>query len=70
VVATNFHRFPTYFLVANVVVVPLAGVMLGLSLAYMAVPCAVTAWPLDLLIRLAEWVTAQVASWPGAVVEI
>ncbi len=70
VVATTFHRFPTYFLVANVVVVPLAGVMLGLSLAYMAVPCGVTAWPLDLLIRLAEWVTAQVASWPGAVVEI
>lgn len=70
VVATVFHRVPVYFLVANIVVVPLAGLMLGLSLAYMAVPCAATAWPLDLLIRLAEWVTATVASWPGAVVEI
>ena len=70
VVSTTFHRFPTYFLIANVIVVPLAGAMLGLALAYMAVPCTVTAWPLGVVIDLSEWVTTHVASWPGAVIEL
>ena len=70
VVATTFHRLPVYFLLANMVIVPLAGVMLALSLAYMALPCSVTAWPLETVVNAAERFTAWVASWPGAVVEI
>lgn len=68
VVATTFHRLPVYFLIANIVIVPLAGVMLFLSLAYMAVPCTLTAWPLHWLITFCEWLTGWVASLPGAVV--
>ena len=70
VVATTFHRLPVYFLIANIVIVPLAGVLLFLSLAYMALPCDVTAWPLYWLTRFCEWLTAWVASLPGAVVEV
>ena len=70
VVATTFHRLPVYFLIANIVIVPLAGVLLTLSLAYMAVPCEVTAWPLYWLTHFCEWLTAWVASLPGAVVEV
>ena len=70
VVATTFHRLPLYFLIANIVLVPLAGLLLALSLTYMALPCDVTAWPLYWLIRFCEWLTAWVASLPGAVVEV
>ena len=35
VVVATFHRLPLYFVVANVIVVPAAGVILGLSLLYM-----------------------------------
>ena len=70
VVVTTFHRLPLYFLIANTVIVPLAGLLLALSLAYMALPCDVTAWPLYWLIRFCEWLTAWVASLPGAVVEV
>ena len=64
-----FHRLPLYFLIANCVTVPLAGVLLFFALAYMAVPCAVTAWPVDLLTRAVEDVSSWVAALPGAVVE-
>lgn len=70
VVVTTFHRLPIYFLIANIVIVPLAGVLLFLSLAYMAVPCDVTAWPLYWLTCFCEWLTSWVASLPGAVVEV
>lgn len=70
VVATTFHRLPVYFLIANIVIVPLAGVLLFFSLTYMALPCDVTAWPLYWLTRFCEWLTAWVASLPGAVVEV
>ena len=64
-----FHRLPLYFLVANVAVVPLAGVVLALSLLYMALPCDVTAWPLGVMLKGMRWLTEWVASLPGAVVE-
>lgn len=70
VVATTFHRLPVYFLIANIFIVPLAGIMLFLSLVYMALPCSLTAWPLHWIILLCEWLTSWVASLPGAVVEI
>lgn len=69
VVVATFHRLPLYFLVANVVVVPAAGVILGLSLLYMLLPCGVTAWPLELLMRGVDALTAWVSSLPGAVAE-
>lgn len=69
VVVATFHRLPLYFLVANVVVVPAAGVILGLSLLYMLLPCGVTAWPLELLLRGVDALTAWVSSLPGAVAE-
>jgi len=65
-----FHRMQPYFLIANVVIVPLAGVILALAVAYMAVPCAVTAWPLGIALKSAEWLTETVAGLPGAVVEV
>ena len=68
IVATTYHRLPVYFLIANVVIVPLAGLMLFFSLAYMAIPCSLTAWPLHWLIGGCEWLTAWVASLPGAVI--
>lgn len=70
VVASTFHRLPVYFLIANIVIVPLAGVLLFLSLAYMVVPCTLTAWPLHYLISACEGLTSWVASLPGAVVVV
>ena len=70
VVATTFHRLPVYFLIANTIIVPLAGLMLFLSLLYLAIPCDLTAWPLHWIITACEWLTTWVASQPGAVVEI
>ena len=70
VVATTFHRLPVYFLIANLVIVPLAGLLLFLALVYMALPCEATAWPLYWLTYASEWLTSWVASLPGAVVTI
>lgn len=69
VTVTTFHRLSLYFLIANVVIVPLSGVLLFFALAYMTVPCDVTAWPTALLTQATESVTTWVASLPGAVVE-
>ena len=63
-----FHRFHPWFLLSNVVVVPLAGLALLLALAYVALPCGATAWPLEWLLRLVETFVGGVASLPGAVV--
>lgn len=64
-----FHRFYPYFLIANVLIVPLAGVILMLSLLYMALPTSLTAWPLDLILRGVEALTSWIASLPGAVIK-
>lgn len=64
-----FHRFQPYFLIANIIIVPLAGVLLLLSLLYVAFPASATAWPLDIMLRFAESVTAWVASLPYSVIE-
>ena len=69
VVVATFHRLPLYFIIANVIVVPAAGFILGLSLLYMLLPCAVTAWPLQLLLRGTDALTAWVGSLPYAVAE-
>ena len=68
-VLATFHRLPLYFIIANIVVVPAAGVILGLSLLYMAAPCMVTAWPLQMLLRGTDALTEWVGSLPYAVAE-
>ncbi|MBR6291351.1 MAG: ComEC/Rec2 family competence protein [Bacteroidales bacterium] len=65
-----FHRMQAYFLIANVLIVPLAGAILTMSLIYIALPCAMTAWPLGWTLRGAEWMTERVSALPGAVVEV
>lgn len=69
VVVATFHRLPLYFIIANVIVVPIAGVILALSLLYMIVPCVATAWPLEMLLRGTDTLTGWVGSLPGAVAE-
>lgn len=64
-----FHQFQPWFLVANVVIVPAAALLLGLSLLYLALPCGVTAWPLDQLLGFCDHFTAAVSRLPGAVVD-
>lgn len=69
VTLTVFHRIYPYFLIANVAIIPLSGVTLGLALAYMAVPCQLTATLLHLPLALTMWLTRLVASLPHAAVE-
>ena len=68
VTLTTFHRFQPYFLIANILIVPLAAFILAFSLLYMALPCGVTAWPLELMLRVTEAVTSFVSSLPGSVI--
>lgn len=70
VTLTTFHRFQPYFLIANVLIVPLSAFILGFSLLYMALPCTITAWPVEILLRTTEAITSWVASLPGAVIEL
>ncbi len=65
-----FHRLQPYFLIANAIIVPLAGVILALSLAYMAVPCGATAWLLHWPLVGTVWLTQLVATLPAASVEV
>lgn len=65
-----FHRIQPWFLIANVVIVPLAGVILALSLAYMAVPCHITAWMLHWPLVATGWLTNHISMLPMASVEI
>ncbi|MCR5192381.1 MAG: ComEC family competence protein [Bacteroidales bacterium] len=66
-----FHQFPVYFLVANMVVIPFAGILLGsviVMLAFSWLP-----WAFSVLSKLVgaelsatQWVTSTVSSWPNA----
>lgn len=66
VTLATFHQFHPWFLIANVVIVPAAALLLGLSLLYLLLPCAVTAWPLSLLMDLVDNLTAAISRLPGA----
>lgn len=70
VTLTVFQRIYPYFLIANIVIVPLSGLILGLSLAYMALPCGVTAWLLHPPLSVALWLVKQVSLLPHSVVQI
>lgn len=69
VVVATFHRLPLYSLVANVVVVPAAGIILGLSLLYMLLPCAATAWPVEAVLRFVDGFTGLLQGLPWAVID-
>lgn len=69
-----FHQFPTYFLVANIAIVPFAGLLLGSVL--LLVIAAGWPWGCDLAVQLLRWelaaadaVTRWVASLPCALIE-
>ena len=70
VALATFHRMQPYFLIANILIVPLAGIILALALIYMAVPCTLTALPLGWLLKVANWLTDSISALPGAVVEV
>ncbi len=69
VVVVVFHRLPVYFLIANSVIVPLAGILLACALVYVAIPSGFTAWPVEVLTDFADGITRWVSSIPGAVIE-
>ena len=64
----SFHQFQPYFLIANIIIVPAAGILLACSILYMALPCTFTAflahWPLWFCDRL----TNGISNLPGAVI--
>lgn len=69
IVVATFHRLPLYFLIANIIIVPAAALLLGLSLLYLAIPCALIAWPLQLILHLSDLLTTWVSSLPYATVD-
>lgn len=66
VTLATFHQFQPYFLIANIVIVPLAGLILALSLLYLVLPCVVTAWPLGWLLTGCDWLTQGISRLPEA----
>lgn len=68
-IVARFHRLPLYFLIANLLVVPLAALILAASLLYLALPCPVTAWPVSLLLGFSDSVTSWVSTLPMAVID-
>lgn len=68
VTLATFHQFQPYFLIANIVIVPIAGILLALSLLYMLLPCALTAWLLEWPLRGCDWLTHSISLLPGATI--
>ena len=67
----TFHQFPLFFLIANVVIVPAAGLILALGLLCIAFPCSVAiATPLGALLQAIDWLTAHIAALPHSTLHI
>jgi competence protein ComEC len=69
-----FHLFPVYFLITNLIVVPLAGVVVYLSLAVLAaglmhISFPWIAWPLRWCLEFMQGAVSFIQSLPGAVLE-
>lgn len=68
VTLSTFHTFQPYFLIANIIIVPLAAIVLGLSLLYMILPCPLFASPLWWLLECSDRLTAAISRLPGATI--
>lgn len=69
-----FHQFPLCFLIANMVVVPFAGLLLGSVIVMVAFawwPWLFGIWGsvVSFELRITEGVTSAIASWPHATIE-
>lgn len=64
----TFHQIQPYFLIANILIVPLAAVLLFTSLLYMALPCPITAWPPNQLFRCCDALTSGISHLPHATI--
>jgi len=69
-----FHQFPVYFLIANMVVVPFAGLLLGsvilmVALAWWPAVFALLGGVVSAEIAATEWVTSLVARLPHALIQ-
>lgn len=65
---STFHQFYPYFLIANIVIVPIAAIILGFSLSYLALPCGLTAFLVKWPLWFCDWLTAGISRLPGAVI--
>lgn len=70
----HFHRFPVYFLVANVTIVPFAGVLLAtimlmLAFAWWPALFSATGWLLQWELTATDSVTQWIAQLPHAVID-
>lgn len=68
VTLTTFHQFYPYFLIANIVIIPIAAFILGFSLIYLALPCGLTAFLVKWPLWFCDWLTAGISRLPGAVI--
>lgn len=69
VTLATFHQFHPYFLIANVIIIPLAAFLLVLSLLYMFLPCTITAWLAEWMLKGCDWLTDGISRLPGATFE-
>lgn len=68
VTLATFHTFQPYFLIANIIIVPLAALILALSLLYMLLPCPLFASPLWWILECSDRLTAAISRLPGATI--
>lgn len=68
VILSFFHTFQPYFLIANIIIVPLAALILVLSLLYMLLPCPLFASPLWWLLESSDRLTGAISRLPGATI--
>ena len=66
----TFHQVQPYFLIANIVIIPLAPLMLELALLYMAVPCGITAFVVKWPLWYGDWLTDGISRLPGSVITV
>lgn len=74
-VAYYFHTFPSYFLLTNMVIIPLAYVLMGTTLAFFAAFFApwlqnILARGLDAELRFMQWFLEKICSLPGSAVGV
>ena len=66
VTLSTFHTFQPYFLISNIIIVPLAAIILALSPLYMLLPCSLFASPLWWLLECSDRLTGAISRLPGA----